>query len=71
MHDGSFGSDAEMRKKLFLLRQEHRDLDDAIEALVGGLRPDQLQVQRLKKRKLILRDEIRRLEDQILPDIIA
>lgn len=71
MHDGSFGSDAELRKRLFLLRQEHRDLDSAIEALVAGVGRDQLQVQRLKKRKLVLRDEIRRLEDQMLPDIIA
>lgn len=71
MHDGAFSSDADLRKKLFMLRQEHRDLDSAIDALCEGVRPDQLQVQRLKKRKLVLRDEIRRLEDQILPDIIA
>ena len=53
------------------LREEHRDLDAAIEALtlLGGI--DQLQVQRLKKRKLVLRDRISYLEDQITPDIIA
>ena len=53
------------------LREEHRDLDAAIEALtqLGGI--DQLQVQRFKKRKLVLRDRISYLEDQITPDIIA
>ena len=53
------------------LRQEHRDLDAAIAALhmVGTV--DQLQVQRLKKRKLVLRDRLSYLEDQVTPDIIA
>ena len=53
------------------LLQEHRDLDAAIEALqiVGSI--DQLQIQRLKKRKLALRDRIAFLEDQLTPDIIA
>ena len=53
------------------LREEHRDLDTAIEALniVGTV--DQLQMQRLKKRKLVLRDRISFLEDQLTPDIIA
>ena len=53
------------------LREEHRDLDAAIEALqrVGSM--DQLQVQRLKKRKLVLRDRIKVLENQVTPDIIA
>ncbi len=53
------------------LRREHRDLDAAIDAQQAALRCDQLQVQRLKKKKLLLRDEIARLEDQIYPDIIA
>ncbi len=53
------------------LRQEHRDLDTAIEALLAGGTPDQLQLQRFKKRKLALRDRISFLEDQITPDIIA
>lgn len=52
------------------LKEEHRDLDAAISALVAGI-SDQLQVQRLKKRKLILRDRISYLEDQLTPDIIA
>jgi len=53
------------------LSQEHRDLDAAIEALlhIGGA--DQLQIQRLKKRKLLLRDRLAFLEDQLTPDIIA
>lgn len=52
------------------LRVEHRDLDDAITA-IGRAVGDQLQVQRLKRRKLALRDRIRQLEDQLTPDIIA
>jgi hypothetical protein len=57
--------------RLVRLRQEHRDLDAAIEALRATPAPDQLQVARLKKRKLRLRDEIKLLEDQMIPDIIA
>jgi hypothetical protein len=53
------------------LRQEHRDLDAAIAALADQNSPDQLQLARLKKRKLRLRDEITMLEDYLLPDIIA
>lgn len=53
------------------LREEHRDLDTAIEALTHLGPFDQLQVQRFKKRKLILRDRISFLEDQVTPDIIA
>jgi hypothetical protein len=57
--------------ELARLREEHRDLDHAIEALAGLSAGDQLQIQRLKKRKLVLRDRIGYLEDQITPDIIA
>jgi hypothetical protein len=53
------------------LKIEHRDLDDAITALRDKLMVDQLQIARLKKKKLILKDRIMRLEDQLLPDIIA
>jgi hypothetical protein len=53
------------------LREEHRDLDAAIEALREAGQADQLQLQRLKKRKLMLRDKVARLEDQLTPDIIA
>ncbi|MBC8268092.1 MAG: DUF465 domain-containing protein [Rhodospirillaceae bacterium] len=57
--------------KLAELRTEHRDLDDVIDRLTedGGF--NQIQVQRLKKRKLSIRDQISSLENQILPDIIA
>lgn len=62
---------AAMEAELSRLRQEHRDLDAAIEALERMATGDQLQVQRLKKRKLILRDRMSYLEDQLTPDIIA
>jgi hypothetical protein len=65
------GSEAETGARLAHLRQEHRDLDAAIEALRATAAPDQLQIARLKKRKLRLRDEIALLEDQLVPDIIA
>ncbi|MBY2927150.1 DUF465 domain-containing protein [Sphingomonadales bacterium 56] len=58
-------------RRLELLRVEHRDLDGAIEALVDAGGRDQMQVARLKKRKLRLRDEIALLEDALVPDIIA
>jgi hypothetical protein len=61
----------ELRAQLARLLQEHRDLDAAIEALQISPGSDLLQVQRLKKRKLVLRDEIVRLEDMTTPDIIA
>jgi hypothetical protein len=57
--------------ELGILREEHRDLDAAIAALEIMPTPDQLQVQRLKKRKLSLKDRIIFLEDQSTPDIIA
>lgn len=53
------------------LREEHRDLDAAIEALLTTGQADQLQLQRLKKRKLLLRDRLTQLEDTLTPDIIA
>ncbi|WP_449471510.1 YdcH family protein [Sphingobium chungangianum] len=58
-------------RRLELLRIEHRDLDGAIEALVDAGGRDQMQIARLKKRKLRLRDEIALLEDALVPDIIA
>ena len=63
--------ESELRAQLGQLRQEHRDLDVAIEALQSQTRPDNLQLQRLKKRKLVLKDRISALEDKLLPDIIA
>ena len=64
-------NDQELTKKLELLRSEHRDLDAAISALVEAGSHDQLQIARLKKRKLRLKDQIAIIEDQLLPDIIA
>jgi hypothetical protein len=63
--------DSELRAQLARLRQEHRDLDAAIDALHNAPGSDLLQVQRLKKRKLHLRDRIIQIEDQLTPDIIA
>ena len=60
-----------LREQLARLLQEHRDLDSAIQALADSPSSDLIQVQRLKKRKLVLRDKIRRIEDQLTPDIIA
>jgi hypothetical protein len=57
--------------RLHTLKQEHRDLDAAIAALGEGGAADQLQLARLKKRKLRLRDEIAAIEDRMIPDIIA
>ncbi len=61
----------ELREQLARLQQEHRDLDAAIAALAMSPGSDVIQVQRLKKRKLVLRDKIRDIEDQLTPDIIA
>ena len=60
-----------LRVKLELLQREHRDLDDAIAALDAGGRADPLTLRRLKKRKLLLKDQIQRVSDEITPDIIA
>lgn len=61
----------EVRGRLMELRQRHQDLDAAVEALLDKPQPDQLQIARLKKQKLILRDQITKLENQLTPDIIA
>ena len=60
-----------LEAELTRLQQEHRDLDAAIDALHQSPAPDLLRLQRLKKRKLLLRDRIAFIEDQITPDIIA
>ena len=67
----SDGQAAGFAARLAYLRTEHRDLDAAIEALRSKPGPDQLQLARLKKRKLKLKDEIAMIEDQMIPDIIA
>jgi hypothetical protein len=61
----------ELREQLVRLRAEHRDLDAQIAAVEASPLADQLQVKRLKKRKLVLKDSIQALEDQLFPDIIA
>lgn len=60
-----------LRIRLEVMRREHRDLDDAIHALANGGRGDPLTLQRLKRQKLALKDRIVRIEDQLIPDIIA
>lgn len=62
---------AALRRRLEELRLEHRDLDDIIARLSESAAINQLQLQRLKKRKLMLKDQITKLESQLLPDIIA
>ena len=60
-----------MRQRMAALKVEHRDLDAAIDALTRTGGPDQLQVARLKKRKLALKDQIAMIADYLTPDIIA
>lgn len=60
-----------IRQELAVLRQEHRDLDDAIDRLSETLFVNELQLRRLKKRKLQLKDFIARLESRLIPDLDA
>ena len=71
MADAEIVEQQALRSKLNELESEHRDLDDVIERLADDKPFDQLKLQRLKKRKLVLKDEIILLRSQILPDIIA
>lgn len=71
MNFTAHNDDDPIQKELLRLRQEHRDLDDAIDALSAMSTPDMLQIQRLKKKKLHIKDRISYLEDQTTPDIIA
>ena len=71
MNDRDDPTQQEAAARLAALKMEHRDLDAAIEALRESVAADQLQLARLKKRKLRLKDEISMLEDQLIPDIIA
>ncbi len=64
-------NDEVLRVRLAVLRREHRDLDEAIHVLETSGRGDQLTLRRLKKQKLVLRDQIARLDDILTPDIIA
>ncbi|HFD80906.1 MAG TPA: DUF465 domain-containing protein [Gammaproteobacteria bacterium] len=60
-----------LRQRLETLRLEHRDLDDVIHHLNHSAYPDQLQIKRLKKRKLLLKDTIELLESRLIPDLDA
>jgi len=60
-----------LKAKLTTLRSEHRELDDVIARLAERAPVDQLELQRLKKRKLLLKDQITKIESELLPDIIA
>ena len=62
---------ADILVKIQQLRIQHRDLDDAIDALLNAGTTNMLQIKRLKKQKLLLKDKIATLEDEMLPDIIA
>ncbi|MGE4220896.1 MAG: YdcH family protein [Alphaproteobacteria bacterium] len=61
----------DIRQRLEALRMEHNDLDDAIDRIAASPPFDQIKLQRLKKRKLLLKDEMARLESMLIPDIIA
>ena len=69
--DLSMKNDEVLRVELEVFRNEHRDLDDAIRALAERGTAVQLTLQRLKKRKLLLKDRIARIEDRLTPDITA
>ena len=69
--DPALENDEVLQIQLAVFKSEHRDLDDAISALVEKGTADQLTLQRLKKRKLALKDKITRLEDRLTPDILA
>jgi len=60
-----------LRIRVEVLRRDHRDLDDAVRTLEQDPLPDQLSLRRLKKQKLALKDQIVRIEDRLIPDIIA
>lgn len=64
-------SQEEIVRRILELRVEHRDLDDAIEALANADYVDQIQLKRLKKKKLALKDTIQRLESELIPDVDA
>ncbi|WP_299686186.1 DUF465 domain-containing protein [uncultured Tateyamaria sp.] len=69
--DISMKTDDVLRVELEVFRREHRDLDEAIRALQDKGTSDQLTIQRLKKKKLLLKDKIALIEDRLTPDIIA
>ncbi|MCV2894694.1 YdcH family protein [Lentibacter sp. XHP0401] len=70
-NDISMKNEDVLRFELEVFKREHRDLDEAIEAMVDKGTADQFTIRRLKKQKLRLKDKISRIEDRLLPDIIA
>ena len=64
-------ANVELRSRLAELKVEHQDLDASVDALLAKPQPDQIQIARLKKKKLLLKDMISRVEDALTPDIIA
>ena len=71
MDDDDESLHAALRQRISELQMEHRDLDDAIARLVENPLPDRLRLQRLKKRKLLLKDQLTHLERQLDPDVLA
>jgi hypothetical protein len=71
MDDDDEALHAALRQRISELRLEHDDLDDAIARLAENPLPDQLRIQRLKKRKLLLKDQLTYLERQLDPDVLA
>lgn len=71
METGDDGKEQKLREELAQLVQQHRVFDEAIAALEQSVHRDQLQISRLKRQKLKLKDQISQIEDQLLPDIIA
>ncbi|MDN5787621.1 YdcH family protein [Pseudorhodobacter sp.] len=63
--------DEMLRIRLEVMRREHRDLDEAIKAVEASVNPDQLMLRRLKKQKLTLKERIVKIEDDLIPDILA
>lgn len=70
-NNGKMNHEEVLRIELEVLKREHRDLDEAIDALHAAGRADALTLQRLKKQKLALKDRITRIDDELTPDIIA
>ena len=71
MNDADIERQRQLHARLHTLESEHRDLDEVIERLADDKPFDQLKLQRLKKRKLVLKDEMMLIRSRILPDIIA
>jgi hypothetical protein len=71
MEDVDYALHAALQQRFSELQMEHRDLDDAIARLSENPLPDQLRMQRLKKRKLLLKDQLTHLERQLDPDVLA